>query len=94
MLHRLMLPLILVACLSGCYQNAYREERMPVLPPELVDCKIYTITVKNVGPVVMARCPNSTTAVQYKSDKTTRTTIIVDGVEYVPKSKEGDYDAR
>lgn len=56
-----------------------------VRPKELADCGFYHLTNVNGGRLTVVRCPNSTTSVTEPSGKSTKTTITVDGVEYVKK---------
>jgi hypothetical protein len=72
--------LVLTAC-----DNGYKVANYPVRPPELADCGIYVLNNIDGGSITVARCPNSATSTTYKSGKTTRTTIVVDGVEYEAK---------
>lgn len=71
-----------VALLAACQPYAKKQE-YPVLPKELEDCKFYRVSD---GPsyITVARCPNSSTAVK-TSGKASKTSITIDGQEYVPR---------
>lgn len=77
---------ILAALLTGCTPSA-TEADYPVRPPELQDCKIYSLINGNGERITIARCPNSTTTANYKNGKTSAATITVDGVTYVRAAK-------
>lgn len=70
----LLASLMLVAC-----SPQYEQETYPLLPPELSDCKFFNITSGNGSYALVARCPNSATSTTYKSGKTTRRNVVVDG---------------
>lgn len=71
--------------LSACTPSA-NEVSYPVLPDELKDCKFFR--VDNGGfPIRVVRCPNSTTSATFQSGKTTKTTVVIDGKEYVEKEQ-------
>ena len=72
----------LALALAGC-TNSYTEKSFPVVPKELADCKFFELKNDAGGIITVARCPNSTTATTYKSGKSTRTSIVIDGAEYV-----------
>jgi hypothetical protein len=76
--------LILAALLAGC-SNGYKEKTFPVKPGELADCRFFELTNDTGGIVTVARCPNSATTTNYKSGNATRTTVIIDGKQYVEK---------
>ncbi len=76
---------VLLAACSRDFLDRSRELKFPSLPPELKDCRIFGITNSEGESMRVARCPNSTTSTTYKSGKTTHTTVVIDGVEYVQK---------
>jgi hypothetical protein len=69
--------------LAGCEPSA-TEKVWPVMPAGLQDCKFYKLKDAEGNALNVARCPLSTTTVKTQA-KTPVTTIIVDGMEYVPK---------
>jgi hypothetical protein len=69
---------LLVAC-----QPYAQQEKYPVLPEELQDCKFYRIS-DGASYITVARCPNSTTTVK-TSGKGSKTSITIDGQQYVPR---------
>lgn len=73
--------------LIGCTPETTDITGNFVLPNELSDCKIFYMRPSDVGSITVARCPNSTTSTTYSSGKTTHTTIVVDGVEYIKKEE-------
>ena len=74
--------------LAGC-SPAANQLTFPIVPPELADCKFYHLRSGDLGAgITVARCPNSTTTTQYKSGKTTKNVIVVDGVEYEAVEKK------
>lgn len=56
-----------------------------VLPEELKDCKVYSLTHNQMNWITVMRCPNSVTSTTYVEGKTTKSSIVVDGVEYERK---------
>jgi putative SOS response-associated peptidase YedK len=74
---------------AGC-TNSAKEVVYPVMPPELKDCKVYAISSESGRDITVMRCPNATTSTTYKEGKATRTTIVVDGVEYQPVQEPKD----
>lgn len=77
------LTIIAIALLLSACSDAAYEVKFPAAPPEFADCKFARLENSKGANVTVARCPNSTTSTTYKSGKTTKTTIVVDGVEYV-----------
>ena len=77
---------LMLAGLAGCH-NGYSESNFPLRPDELKDCYIGELRNETGEHITIARCPNSTTTTNYKSGKTTKATIVVDGVTYEEKSK-------
>lgn len=77
--------LIAIISMFGCEKSTSQKDMSGYnLPPELQDCKTYTISNGWSNMYVM-RCPNSTTAVDYQKGKVRETVITIDGVEYVKK---------
>lgn len=75
--------LILVLVLVGCKgENEYTPLHFPTLPPELSDCKFYYVSNENWHRLSIVRCPNSTTSTTYRDNKSQKTVIVIDGVEY------------
>lgn len=83
--------------LPGCAQRqgpgiTYDIKGAYTLPPEMSDCSVFKLeTNENIPNLFVVRCPNSTTSTNWvekqgKSD-VQRSTIVVDGVEYVPAPK-------
>lgn len=56
------------------------------LPEQLSDCTIHDIDGQNVNEITIIRCPNSDTTTWSescgKNCTRTRTTVVLDGVEY------------
>lgn len=81
----------IVLFLSAC-SNSASEVHYQAMPDGLKDCVVYYISDERAQNITVMRCPNSTTSTNYtvQSGKTTthKTTIVVDGVEYI--KKEGD----
>jgi hypothetical protein len=69
--------------LAGCEPSA-TEKVWPVMPAGLQECKFYRLADEHGQVLNVARCPLSTTTVKTHA-KTPVTTIIIDGMEYVPK---------
>jgi hypothetical protein len=80
----IFIAIILSAFLCSCSDSA-NKLNFPALPPELSDCVIYELLNTSGDHIKIARCPNSTTTSTYTSGKTSTSTIIVDGVEYIKK---------
>jgi hypothetical protein len=74
----LCFPFVLAACQPNAQTKDY-----PVLPEALKDCKFYSVS-DGVSYINVARCPNSSTTVK-TTGKNSRTTITIDGKEYVEK---------
>jgi hypothetical protein len=71
--------------LAGCTPSA-NEKVWPVMPEELKDCKFYRLGDGEGNTISVARCPNSSTTVKMNNKQGT-TTVVIDGVEYVPNKK-------
>lgn len=74
--------------LIGCTPETTDQSGKYILNNELADCKIFNMRSSGGITITVARCPNSTTSTTYSSGKTTHTTIVVDGVEYVKKEEK------
>jgi hypothetical protein len=81
---RRMMILAALLAVGGC-SNGYKEKSFPVKPVELSDCRFFELNNADGGSITVARCPNSSTTTTYKSGKTTRSTVIIDGKQYVEK---------
>ena len=75
-----------VVAIAAC-ENSSTELAFPVMPKEMADCKIFRIYNTQGQGITIARCPNSTTTSNYTSGKSSKSTIIVDGIEYQKKDK-------
>ena len=75
---------VAIACLLSACDPSAKQVTFPVLPDELKDCTFHYIS-GGLNGITVARCPNSTTSTTYRSGKTTRTTVVIDGVEYTKK---------
>jgi len=76
--------LAVLLAVGGC-SNGYKEQSFPIKPVELSDCRFFKLTNDDGNVITVARCPNSSTSTTYKSGKTTRSTVIIDGKQYVEK---------
>lgn len=76
--------MIMVVALAGCTPSA-DEQKWPVLPEGLKDCKFYKLTDESANTIKVARCPMSSTSISYQQGKTTATTVVIDGQEYTKK---------
>lgn len=79
-----VLLVISILFIAACSPSA-EVLNFPVLPAELKDCKFYRVSDGNLYSLRIVRCPNSTTATTYSEGKTTSTTVVIDGIEYVKK---------
>lgn len=75
----------LLLSLVGC-GSSYEEEHFSAIPPELADCKFFTLR-DDMSYLRVVRCPMSETTVQYSSGKSKRTAVTIDGVEYEKAGK-------
>lgn len=73
--------------LSGCDDRVTKVQPSVELPKELQDCVMYDLRVMGSITTVV-RCPNSSTGVTYRHGKTTRKTVVIDGVTYEEKGNE------
>jgi hypothetical protein len=71
---------ILAGCTPGVETMTYE-----VLPDDLKDCKFYLLKNSSGDRMRVVRCPNSVTTTTYTSGKSTITTVVIDGVEYIQK---------
>lgn len=84
----ILVSLVCLAFLVGCTPETKEESARFVLPDELKDCKVYSMSSSDTGAVLhVMRCPNSTTSVT-RSGKAPIRTITIDGVEYEATVKE------
>lgn len=92
-----IITMVAVSLLVGCAQESgpgvtYDIKGAYTLPPELSDCSVYKLdTNERIPNLVIVRCPNSTTSTNWTETQGRTTvqgsTIVVDGVEYVPAPK-------
>ncbi|HGH3630014.1 TPA: hypothetical protein ACJK7G_000358 [Acinetobacter baumannii] len=71
-----------VLFLAGCEPSTKEKTGDFILPPDLKDCRIYNLS-DGSSTITTMRCPNSSTATQYRVGKSTRNSIVVDGETYV-----------
>ncbi len=69
---------------TGCTEGA-REVPFGAMPEGLKDCKIFELQTTSGAQITVVRCPNSATSSTYRSGKSTKRTVIVDGGEYEQK---------
>lgn len=81
---RLILIVIAIA-LCGCEPHA-EQKTFSAMPPELNDCKVYSI-YDGAQFYTVFRCPNSTTTTSQMQGKTRTSVVVIDGKEYVEKGK-------
>ena len=91
MLNKLILSLVFF--LTACSDPSAVEKKFPILPDGLKDCTFYDIDPGGVGREIhVARCPNSATSMDYQIQQgktsVTKTTIVIDGIEYIEKDKD------
>lgn len=94
-LKKIVLLFTLALLVTGC-NNDYSPKdytKKYDLPQELADCTIHEIDGQGVLEMAVVRCPNSDTTTQWsescgKNCTRTRTTVVLDGVEYEKKVKE------
>ena len=77
----------LLVFLSGC-ENSYKETNFPTKPKDLEDCKFYMLSNVDGDYIRVVRCPNSQTSTTYREGKVTKTTVVIDGIEYIKKEQE------
>jgi hypothetical protein len=78
--------LVIAGCCSGCSPSVESlDESFTVRPKELKDCTIFRLGDGYMGHITVVRCPNSTTSTTERVGKTTQTTVVIDGVEYIQK---------
>jgi hypothetical protein len=51
----------------------------PVMPPEMVDCKVFRIENGNGMTIFAVRCPNSSTSSKFGKSSPT---VVIDGATY------------
>lgn len=79
-----ILVVLSVLLLNGCSDQIIEDANFKnTVPAGLADCKLF----KNADPmsstIKIVRCPNSTTNTTYRVGKTTNSTVVIDGVEYI-----------
>lgn len=79
---KVLLLLCLVFC--GCSYSS-EEVKLTVMPKELEDCRMFHIE-NGMDHFTVMRCPNSTTTTTTQ-EKSPRTVIVVDGIEYIKQEK-------
>lgn len=82
-INALVLSLV-VFTLTACSDSAEKID-FPVLPPELKDCSFYKLENSGGSSMKVVRCPNSSTTSTYPVGKTTQSTVVIDGAEYIRK---------
>jgi hypothetical protein len=70
--------------LGGCKAETEDKTSDYLLPMELSDCKVYQMSNAAGASMFIVRCPNSATATTYRSGKTNKTTLTIDGITYAP----------
>lgn len=75
---------VMALVLAGCTPSA-NEKVWPVLPEGLKDCKFYELMDSSGNTMKIARCPGSSTTMNYQMGKARATSVTIDGVEYVQK---------
>ena len=83
-----LFALALACTLAACDPHA-EQVVFPVLPDALKDCTFHYVSSGGNG-ITVARCPNSTTSTTYPSGKTKRTSVVIDGAEYVRQERSHD----
>ena len=78
----LAVGLFLAGCTPG-YSDL--SQSYPVIPDDLKDCKFSQLSSTRGSYMNVVRCPLSVTSTTYKVGKSTATTIVIDGREYVAK---------
>ncbi|CAB4134432.1 hypothetical protein UFOVP273_62 [uncultured Caudovirales phage] len=79
-----LLAILSLVALSACVAD-YSDDTSHYsrLPAELVDCKIYYLSSDKGQQITVMRCPNSQTSTTYKSGKSQRSAIVIDGTAYI-----------
>lgn len=80
---KIVFVIVAVAVLAGCGPSS--EVTNYPMPPELSDCSQYRLSNGVGSGIVVVRCPNSTTSTTHPVGKSKSTTVVIDGVEYVPR---------
>ncbi len=79
----LLVAVLLVAC-----NDSSRELKFSAMPDELSDCKVFYVQSRDSGSMTVVRCPNAATTTKVSTGKTNKTTVVIDGVNYVPESNK------
>ena len=91
---KIVLLFTLALLITGCNNDYTPKDQTKKydLPQELIDCTVHDIDGQTVNEITVVRCPNSDTTTQWsescgKNCTRTRTTVILDGVEYKKTEK-------
>ena len=85
-MRKILLASTAILMLSACSPHYSRETDNYMLPPELADCKIFSLSTGTHG-IKAIRCPNSNTSSTYSVGKSKHSTMV-DASDNVPPSKE------
>lgn len=77
-----LLMSIAILCLTACDRKYTSVDDQFSLPPEMKDCKMFSLQSTYGNVVTAIRCPNSSTTASYMNGKARTNTIVIDGVEY------------
>lgn len=71
--------LILCLFLIGCLRHSEDLTEEYVLPPGMLDCKVFTVSGKSINKttLIVIRCPNSSTTTVYKTNKIQRQITVI-----------------
>lgn len=72
--------LMLVGCSDSIKEMDFR------LPQELADCSIHRLS-NGWNSIYVTRCPNSQTTTTYQDGKVQSSSVVIDGVEYLPVTR-------
>lgn len=94
-LKKIILLFTIALLVTGCNSDDYSPKdytKKYDLPQELADCTIHEINGHSVIEMSVVRCPNSDTTSSWtescgKNCTRTRTTVVLDGVEYKKTEK-------
>lgn len=84
----LLVCLLLLTSLTGCEKSVKTSNYQDALlqHPDFKDCKANYVG-DGWTSITIVRCPLSTTTVTKKENKTTKTTVVIDGVMYESKEE-------